>query len=289
MPNVSIIILAFNSIEFIESCLESLFTQDYNSFEVILIDNGSKDGTANFIKERYPKIKLIENKRNLGACRARNQGIEIAKGNWMLTLDCDIILEKDFLKNIMRLTENLGESVGIIQPKILTKDKKTIYSCGIYLSKFLRRFYDIGRGNFDKGQFSTVRYVFGACSAAAFYNKKMLEEIKEKTGYFDERFFFLVEDVDVAWRAQTKGWKAVYYPEATCYHIGNSSDYNKKMRQYLCFRNRYYSIIKNERLRNYAIKIIPLLCYDLPRFLYIFFTNPYVRENEFTQYYNYCS
>lgn len=285
MPKVSIIILAFNSIEFIKSCLESLFAQDYNSFEVILIDNGSKDGVVNFIKERYPKIKLIENERNLGACKARNQGIEIAKGNWVLTLDCDIIFKKDFLKNIMRLTENLEESVGVIQPKILNKDKTTIYSCGIYLSKFLRRFYDIGKGSFDDGQFNTARYVFGACSAAALYRKQMLEDLKEKTGYFDERFFFLVEDVDLAWRAQKRGGKAVYHPEAVCYHYGNSSGYDKKFRQYLCFRNRYYSIIKNMGFRNYSVTVLPLLCYDLPRILYLAFTNPYIwkQRNAFLQ------
>jgi len=74
----------------------------------------------------------------------------------------------------------------------------------------------------------------------------MLWELKEETGYFDERFFFLVEDVDLAWRAQKKGWKALFYPKGVCYHSGNSSRTNGKLRQYFCFRNRYLMILKNE-------------------------------------------
>jgi GT2 family glycosyltransferase len=274
MFKISIVILSFNSKKFIKPCLDSVFAQDYQDFEVIVVDNDSKDSTASFIKENYPQVILIENKQNFGACRARNQGIEVAQGEWILTLDCDIILEKSFLKKIMSFTEESKESVGIFQSKILKNDKKTIYSCGVYLSK-LRRFYDIGKGKFDIGQFNTSKYIFGACSAAAFYKRQMLEEIKENTGYFDERFFFLVEDVDLAWRAQKRGWKALYYPEAVCYHSGNSSNTPRRIRQYLCFRNRYYSIIKNDSLKNNFINFFLLFAYDSLHFLYLLFVNSY--------------
>lgn len=107
--------------------------------------------------------------------------------------------------------------------------------------------------------------------AAALYKRKMLEEIKEDNGYFDERFFFLVEDVDLAWRAQRRGWKTIFCPEAVCYHFGNSSGYDKKIRQYLCFRNRLLLISKNERIFG-KIKLIPLFfIYDLPRLLFLAF------------------
>lgn len=271
---LSIIILTFNSKEFIKSCLDSVFAQGYRDFEVIVIDNGSRDDSASFIKDNYPQVILIENKENLGTCKARNQAIKITRGKWILTLDCDVILEKDFLKKIISFVEESPESVGIFQPKILKADKKTIYSCGIYLSN-LRRFYDISKGKSDNGQFNTTKYVFGACSAAAVYKRRMLEEIKEDSGYFDERLFFLVEDVDLAWRAQRKGWKAIYFPEAVCYHSGNSSDCNKKFRQYLCFRNRYYSIIKNENFKKRLINFFLLFAYDPFRLFYLLFHNPY--------------
>jgi len=272
MPKISVIILTFNSSPFVESCLNSVFSQDYQDFELILVDNGSNDGTLALIKNNYPAVKLIENKKNLGTCKARNQALDIAKGGWILTLDCDVILEKDFLSKIIRFIEGSGNSIGMFQPKILNMDKKTIYSCGIYLSK-LKRFYDIGKGKFDNGEFNASKYIFGACSAAALYKREMLKDIVENTGYFDERFFFLVEDVDLAWRAQKKGWRALYYPEATCYHIGDSSNTSKKIRQYLCFRNRYFTILKNEKTIFLPKLAYSLLTYDIPRMGYFLFAN----------------
>jgi len=270
MPRISIVILTFNSIEFIKSCLDSIFNQDYQDFEIIIVDNGSRDGTSDFIRKEYPWVILIENKQNLGACRARNQGIKESRGEWILTLDCDIVLKKDFLFRLLNVIKDLSPQSGMIQPKILNVDRETIYSTGIFLSS-IRRFYDMDKGKKDNEKFNRSRYVFGACSAAAVYNRQMLEAIKEDTGYFDERFFFLVEDVDLAWRAQKKGWKALFCPEAVCYHYGNSSGYARKNRQYLCLRNRLFLIFKNEKLIG-KIKLIPLFfIYDLPRLLFILF------------------
>lgn len=276
MSEISIVIPTFNSKEFIKPCLESLYAQNYQNLEVIVIDNGSKDGTVSFIKENYSHIILIDNEQNFGAAKGRNQGIEIASGNWIVTLDCDTILEKNFLNKIAETIKIVPGNVGMIQPKIMNLDKKTIYSYGICLS-WLRRFYDIGKGKIDTGRFSKSKYVFGACSAAAVYKKQMLEEIKENTGYFDERFFFLVEDVDLAWRAQKRGWKALFLPQTVCYHFGNSSGYNKKIRQYLCFRNRYFLVLKNDNINAFR-NIIFIILYDLPRLFYLMLTNNYIRK-----------
>jgi hypothetical protein len=274
MFNFSIIIPTFNSRKFIKSCLNSIFSQNYQDFEVIIVDNGSKDETLSFIKENYPQVILIENKMNLGTCKARNQGISVSKGEYILTLDCDIILEKDFFEKIVEFAKCSGRSIGSIQPKILNKDKKTIYSYGIYLSK-LKRFYDIGKGRIDNGQFKNSEYIFGACSASALYRRQMLEEIKENDGYFDERFFFLVEDVDLAWRAQRNGWSAIFYPKAVCYHAGNSSSTNNKFRQYLCYRNRLYMLRKNEYFFGKIRLILLGFWYEILLFIYMMFTNKY--------------
>jgi GT2 family glycosyltransferase len=271
----SIVIPTFNSRPFIGSCLDSLLAQDFPDFETIVVDNNSKDGTSGFIRATYPRVTLIENKQNLGPCHARNQGIAVASGDWILALDCDTVLNRDFLSQIHKVIQGLPDRIGIIQPKILQDGAKTIYSCGITLS-FFRRFYDINKGKTDDGRFNRTKYIFGACCAAALYRRKMLEQIKENTGYFDERLFFLAEDVDLAWRAQNKGWQVLFYPQAFCFHSGNSSDFDKKLRQYLCFRNRYYSIIKNEGWMLYSARIIPLLFYDLPRLAYLVFTNKYI-------------
>jgi len=276
MLKLSIVILAFNSAKFIKPCLDSVFGQDNLSFEVILVDNGSEDDTLRLVKEGYPSVRLIKNKKNEGAAKARNQGIEIASGEWILSLDCDVILEKNFINKITGFMKQSDAATGMFQPKILKDDKKTIYSCGIRLSKF-RKFYDIGKNRPDNGRFNKSGYVFGVCSAAAFYKRQMLEDVKEKTGYFDERFFFLVEDADLAWRAQKKGWKAGFCPEAVCYHTGNSSGSGGKIRQYLCFRNRYFLILKNDDI-NILRGIVIALLYDLPRLGYLMLTNNYTRK-----------
>lgn len=260
--------MTFNSRKFIKSCLESIFAQGVGDIEVIVVDNGSKDNTTVFIRENYPQVRLIENKENLGSAKARNQGIDVTRGEWILTLDCDVILEKDFLPNILELTKNLPPRLGVIQPKILMADRNTIFSCGIYLSKKLRRFYDIGKGKLDNGQFNFAKCIFGVCSACALYKKEMLEEIKEETGYFDEGFFFLVEDVDLSWRAQNKGWRTLYYPEAKSFHYGNSSETSKEIRQYLCFRNRYFMIKKNETLSGKARLLSSSFGYEIARLFY---------------------
>jgi len=275
-PKLSIIILTFNSIGFVKPCLESLLSQDYKDFEVIIIDNGSTDETVEFIKNEHPSFILIENKENLGAARARNQGINIAQGEWLLTLDCDVVLGKEFLSCVMELIEKLPLGVGMIQPKILQADKKRIYSCGVYLSWPLLRFYDIGKSRLDRGQFEARKYVFGVCSAAGFYRKHMLEVTKGDCGYFDEDFFFLFEDVDLSWRAQKNSFKAIYFPQAVCYHQGNSSSFKKPVRQYLCWRNRGL-FLKKHKFNRLRLLII-FLMYDLPRSIFIFLTNPYARN-----------
>ncbi len=274
MIEISVVILTFNSVELIRYCLDTIFAQDYRNCEVIVVDNGSNDGTVDFIKKEYSQVILIENKENLGAAKARNQAIEIAQGKWILALDCDVILEKGFLNKIMSFVKNSDKSIGMFQAKILNMDK-TIYSCGIYLSR-LRRFYDIGKGRFDNGKFDVSKYIFGACSAAGLYNRQMLEQIREETGYFDERFFFLVEDVDLAWRAQRKGWKALFYPEAICYHYGNSSSSDRPLRQFLCWRNRKF-ILKKQRLNRLNSALISLF-YDSARLVFLVLTNAYVRN-----------
>jgi len=273
MSNVSIIILTFNSERFIKSCLGSVFSQDYHDFEVILVDNSSKDNTI-AIACNYPIRNIIRNRENLGASKARNQGIEASGGKWVLTLDSDVVLEKGFLRQMVLFAERADSSVGMLQPRILQIDKKNIYSCGIKLTVF-RRFYDIGKGRLNNGRSDFKKDVWGSSSAACFYRKDMLEAIKENTGYFDERFFFLVEDVDLAWRAQKKGWKATYHPEAVCRHYGNSSGFNDRTRQYLCFRNRYYMMIKNEHSWYLYARLLFSALYDVPRIFYLFLTNPH--------------
>ncbi|MDD5477939.1 MAG: glycosyltransferase family 2 protein [Candidatus Omnitrophica bacterium] len=263
---LSIIVVTFDSGRYIKPCLDSIFRQGYEDLEVIVVDNGSRDRTCDFIKENYPKARLITNKQNLGACHAKNQGIEIASGGWVLTLDCDVVLGDGFIREIMEFANNSRDSIGMIQPKILTQGKKEIYSCGIHFS-WLSRFHDIGKGLADTQRFNVALPIFGACCAAALYRRKMLEDVKDRHGYFDERFFFLFEDADLSWRAQKRGWLCMYCPKPMCFHSGNSSATDKKTRQILSFSNRRLAIFKNQNPALILLMFPLYLVYDLPRFL----------------------
>jgi hypothetical protein len=266
MIKLSIVIPTYNSAKFIMHCLDSIFRQKESGIEVIIIDNASLDGTVDWVRKKYPQVKIMENKHNFGASQARNQGLKLACGEWVFILDCDVVLGENFLKIILAAGKRMPARVGMVQPKILKTQGKEIYSCGIRRSVF-SRFHDIGRGLVDSGKFDIAEPIFGACCGAALYRRKMLEEIKDVYGYFDERFFFLFEDADLSWRGQKKGWICMYYPLARCYHAGNSSLMDGKTRQYLSFRNRQLTILKNQN-PIIILLLLPLyLIYDLPRFL----------------------
>ncbi len=282
MPKVSIIIVTHNARGIVEACLNSVYAQDFKDFEVIVVDNNSEDRTE-FIKENFPQVRLVENKENLGFCKANNQGITISQGDHILTLNSDVVLEKDFLTELIKTVEKAPSDIGMFGPKILRIDRKKIDSTGIILTK-ARRFYNRGTEEIDLGQYNDKREIFGPCAAAALYKKEMLEQIKIRgnsikirghscSEYFDNDFFFLVEDVDLAWRANLMGWKGYFVPEAKCYHLGNSSGMEKKMRQYLSFRNRYFMMIKNERLGIFFKNLLFILPYDILRFFNLIITN----------------
>ncbi|HNW38908.1 MAG TPA: glycosyltransferase family 2 protein [Candidatus Omnitrophota bacterium] len=266
MAKISIVIITYNGANFILPCLAAIFKQKAADTELILVDNASRDNTVTLVKEKYPEVTILENKFNYGASKARNQGLAVAGGEWILTLDCDVVLGDDFLKAALEIIKTLSAKVGLIQPKILDIRSGRIYSAGIRMS-FLERFHDIGRGKFDRGQFDVSGYIFGACCAAALYRRKMLDQIKDSYGYFDERFFFLFEDADLAWRGQKKGWFCLYTPELKCSHHGNSSSTDSKTRQYLSFINRQRMILKNQNRLITFLKSPLFLIYDLLRFL----------------------
>lgn len=275
MIDISIVIVSYNSVSYIKNCLESIFNQNYVEFEVFLIDNGSVDQTVESVKSDYPQVIITKNDVNKGFSFACNQGIRIASGRYILTLNTDVILDKNFLNEIKKSAENSAENVGMISPKILmADDRKRIDSTGLLLSRS-RRFFDRGRGQLDTGQYDKKNRIFGPCAAAALYKRQMLEDIKNGEEYFDTDFFMLIEDFDLAWRAKNSGWLAIYAPEPRCYHIRNLSALKTKYVQYLSFRNRYLLIAKNDNIAGILKNILFILPYDILKAPYFIITNEY--------------
>ncbi|MCP4649209.1 MAG: glycosyltransferase family 2 protein [PVC group bacterium] len=270
---ISVVIVTWNAQKFIRECLDSVFNQSVQDMEVIVVDNGSTDDTLNILNEFQSKILLIKNSENKGFCFANNQALRRVIGRYVLTLNSDIVLDNDYitcLKN--HLVER--KDVGMAQGKFLRMDRRTIDGLGLKLS-WAKRLFNIAEGQIDRGQYDKQREIFGPCAAAALYKRELVQAVQHEGDFFDNSFFFLVEDFDVAWRAQKLGWKALYEPQAVCYHYRSSSDHVSLFKQYLSFRNRYFLLIKNADLKTFLIGIPYVFIYDFPRLLFLLFRNPY--------------
>ena len=221
---VSVTIVTYNSGRFIKRCLESVLEQKYANMEVVIVDNASTDGTPDILEPFADRCRIYYNDKNLGFAAAQNQAIELAKGDWILTLNPDVLLQTNFIQALVD-AGNLDPKVGTVCGKLLSirasfdlPEKQLIDSTGIYFTPMLRHL-DRGSLEVDQGHYTNHEYVFGATAAAALYRRTMIEDIAILVEFFDSDFFVYREDADVAWRAQLFGWRCLYTPLARGYHV----------------------------------------------------------------------
>ena len=221
---VSVTIVTYNSGRFIKRCLESVLDQKYRFKEIIVVDNNSTDGTIDILEPFENRCRIIYNEENIGFAAAQNQAIQVSAGDWVLTLNPDVLLLPDFIEALVA-AGNLDPRVGTVCGKLLTMsagfdfpEKPLVDSTGIYFTPNLRHL-DRGSLSVDNGHFRNYEYVFGATAAAALYRRQMIEDIRIQGEFFDSDFFVYREDADVAWRAQLMGWKCLYAPFARGYHV----------------------------------------------------------------------
>ncbi len=269
-------IAAWNAERFLRECIAVALEQP-EIMEVIVVDNASSDETSAIAESFKDRVLILRNEKNRGFCSASNQGIKIARGEYILLLNSDVVLRKDYVRELLKCLKR-NPRVGMVQGKYLRMDGKTIDSLGLKLSAG-KRLYNVADGKKDSPRYNSEREIFGPCAAAAVYRRKVMNDIVCKEEYFDPDFFFLVEDFDIAWRARRWGWKARYVPQAVCLHYRDSSGHDSGYKQFLSFRNRYFLLIKNMTLFSAFLFIPFFLFYDVPRFGYLFITNPFVRKN----------
>jgi GT2 family glycosyltransferase len=255
---VSITIVNWNSEGYITDCLSSIIRQKHRDIEVIIVDNNSTDRSLEqiekYISENNINAKLIKNGKNVGFAKAHNQAIKQAKGQYVLTLNFDVCLSEDFVENMVRGMRS-GKKIGISSGKIFNNTEKKGEKVFDTTGAELRNLFcsDRGQGDMDKGQYDKQEYIFGASGCAAFLLREMLEDIRFNEEYFDETFNTYVEDVDLSWRAQIKGWKCLYNPSAIAFHHrgvtrkGQDKATKRIYRNYFIqgFRNRYLMVLKN--------------------------------------------
>ncbi|MDP3034340.1 MAG: glycosyltransferase family 2 protein [Methanobacteriaceae archaeon] len=238
--NLTVIIPNYNGKHFLKECFESLKNQDY-SFEVIIVDNASEDGSIEYIQENYPKFILIQNKKNLGFAAAINQGINLSKSKYVFLLNNDVELESGCISNIVDCLEKDENIFAVTSKMVQYQNRDKIDDAG-------DEYTILGwtkRVGFNKPakDYNHQRKTFSACAGAAIYRKSVFDKI----GLFDENFFAYMEDVDISYRARIHGYKCIYCPEAVVYHRGSGtsgSRYNK-FKIKLAARNNVYVPYKN--------------------------------------------
>ncbi len=230
---IAIAIVTYNSAAFIRRCLEYVFEQDYTPFEVIVVDNASSDGTPAILRQFEARARIAYNPENTGFARGQNQAISLSKADWVLTLNPDTRLTRDFLSRLVEAGQ-ADPTVGSVCGKLLAMSpdfeplaQPVFDSTGIYFTPNQRHF-DRGSREPDHGQYERPEYVFGATGAACLYRRAMIDDISIDGEFFDPDFFAYREDADVAWRAQLLGWKCLYTPLARAYHVRSVLPANRR-------------------------------------------------------------
>jgi len=263
LKKISIVIVNWNGRKFLPECLESLLHQAYRRFSIILVDNGSTDGSVDFVAQNYPEVHTIALPRNVGFSVANNIAIKTVKTEYVALLNNDAVAHPLWLQSLIRALESCPEA-GFAASKMLFYDNPEIIDRvgDVYTragTGLLR-----GRGMLADS-YNAREWVFGACAAAALYRTQMLHDIE----LFDEDFFLLYEDVDLSFRAQLKGYKCLYVPEAVVYHKGSGSIiYDSPTSVYYSHRNLEWVYIKNIPAGLILKTIFPHIIYDMAAFFF---------------------
>jgi len=266
---LSFVIPALNSRRFIQPCVDSILSQQDPDVEICVVDNGSTDSTPDLIAKSYSQVKLIRNTENMGSSFARNQGIRVSSGEFVVFLDSDAFLAGDFLKTLRQALAFLDDRCAGLTAKILQASTGRIFSCGLKITP-LYQSYDIERGKMPSAA-QAPHKVDGFNSCCAVLRRSCLEQARERGMYFDEDFFFLFEDTDLSIRLRKKGYHFLFNSQLVCTHAGGSAPIDPQKRRFYAFRNRLFIIFKNEKKK--GVFFLRSFFYDLPRTIHFCLTN----------------
>ncbi|MBN1495015.1 glycosyltransferase family 2 protein [Candidatus Peregrinibacteria bacterium] len=261
VPEISIVIVGFKSKQYLDSCLTSIKRQSiYNphTVEVLYIDNGSFDGSVPIIQRLYPWVSTVRNMKNIGYPAALNIGVHYSSGDYILVMNADVVLEKNYLENALKKMKQ-DNHIAAIACKIYQYDFTASAKTSVFETVGIHAMCDremlSARGANDFGQLDKQEDIYSVRDICAFYRKSSLLDVKIGDEYFDEDFFLYWEDLDLCWRLHLFGWRVIYSPSLVSYHAAETKNVplilkiKERERDYFK-RNERLMIIKNEFCRN---------------------------------------
>lgn len=298
-PAVSAHIVAWNGMTHLPSCIRSLTEQTYQPLRILVVDNGSVDGTVQWLASEYPQVHLLRNTRNLGFCHGHNQAFRIAEAPYVLCLNQDMVVTPTWVEQAVAFMESHPQ-VGAVGGKLLRysysdEELKRVIPSGIIDSAGLQIFrsrhvIDRGSGEEDTGQYDGSEEVFGLTGACVLFRRTALESIRYKDEFFDEDFFAYKDDVDVARRLARLQWQSWYHGALVAYHHrsiqGQSGTKNVQIARNFrrrshfnatySYRNHLLVAMKHETAATVMPDLPWIVWYEFRKAVFLLFTRPTV-------------
>jgi len=244
-PKVAVIVINHNGQMWLHRCFSSIAKSDYSNLDIYLVDNGSLDGSVEYVKTNFPSVEIIAYARNLGFSEAYNRAIERVEADFVVILNSDTeVLNRNWISRLVSVATADPKTVAVACKMVSMDDHSRLDSVGGMGIPFWRGFVDIGREEYDQGQYDPEGFEpFAFCGGAALIKR----DVFLRLGGFDGKFFLYVEDADFSWRLRLRGYKIGFAPEAKVAHYFSGSAGSKEVdaeKLHYCHRNLLRAIIK---------------------------------------------
>ena len=264
MAEVAVIIPNWNGRHLLSRCVHALRSQTHCDVEIVIVDNGSTDGSVAYVRQHFPEVRIMANAENRGFAAATNQGIRATQSRYVATLNNDTEVAPEWLAALIAAME-AAPDVGMCASKLLFADRPHIInSAGIAIDR-VGIAWDRCGGLRDAADVTEPVEVFGPCAGAALYRRDMLATV----GLFDEDFFAYMEDVDLAWRARVAGWRCLYVPQArVLHHHSATGKEGSPFKNFHLGRNKVWLLLKNYPFRQLWMMTLLVWFYDIAAVVY---------------------
>jgi GT2 family glycosyltransferase len=256
---VAVVILNWNGKKFLEKFLPNVVNYNTACSQVIVADNASTDDSVSFLKSKYPHIQIIQNVNNGGFAKGYNDALKQVEGEYYILLNSDVEVTPDWIDAVIKVMDS-DRSIAACQPKIKAFDNKKMFEYAGAAGGFIDKYgYPFCRGRIldcieeDKGQYNDIREIFWATGACLFVRAECYHLVQG----LDEDFFAHMEEIDLCWRLKNLGYKIMYCPDSTVYHVGGGTlNKTSSQKTYLNFRNNLILLCKNHPPEFLFIKIV---------------------------------